>query len=243
MQKVSIPMSPEFYYLITGASSGIGYATALHLATNPSNCILALARSGGKLQTLAQAAIHKNIKPIPFDLENGKTEHLIQDLQKNGVTHLNAIIHNAGMLVNRGFADITAAELTRCYQVNVFSPFLVTQALLPFLRKAGRTHVVHISSVGGVQGSVKFPGLSAYSSSKGALSVLTECLATELSEDKISVNCLALGAVQTEMLSAAFPGYEAPLKAEQMGEFVSWFTLNGHRFFNGKILPVALSTP
>jgi NAD(P)-dependent dehydrogenase (short-subunit alcohol dehydrogenase family) len=105
------------------------------------------------------------------------------------------------------------------------------------------SHIVNISSMGGFQGSAKYKGLSYYSASKAALACLTECLATEFTEFGISVNCLALGAVQTEMLDEAFPGYKAPVDAKQMAEFISGFALTGHKFFNGKILPVALGNP
>lgn len=235
-------MPAKFYYLVTGASSGIGYATALELSHNPDTTVIALARSADKLQTLKEAS-GKKITTIVFDLENDEPSVLATRLNELGVEHLNGIIHNAGFLVNRPFTDITKSELEQCYRINVFAPYLITQALLPFLRQSSSAHIVHISSVGGIQGSVKFPGLSAYSSSKGALSVLTECLATEFSESNIRFNCLALGAVQTEMLSQAFPGYKAPLQSHEMAGFITWFIKNGHQFFNGKILPVALSTP
>jgi hypothetical protein len=57
------------------------------------------------------------------------------------------------------------------------------------------------------------------------------------------MNCLCLGAAQTEMLEAAFPGYQAPVSAAEMAEFIGDFALNGSRWMNGKILPVSLSTP
>ena len=97
--------------------------------------------------------------------------------------------------------------------------------------------------MGGINGTSKFAGLAAYSSSKGALSILTECLAEEFKNENIKVNALALGSVQTEMFSKAFPDFKAPLTSQQMGEYVAWFAMNGRKFFNGKILPVALSTP
>jgi NAD(P)-dependent dehydrogenase (short-subunit alcohol dehydrogenase family) len=106
-----------------------------------------------------------------------------------------------------------------------------------------KTHIVNISSIGGFQGSVKFPGLSAYSSSKAALVCLTECLAEEFKDKNIAFNCLALGAVQTDMLNEAFPGYKAPVSASSMASFVTDFVLKAHHFMNGKIIPVSLSTP
>jgi NAD(P)-dependent dehydrogenase (short-subunit alcohol dehydrogenase family) len=85
--------------------------------------------------------------------------------------------------------------------------------------------------------------LAAYSSAKGALSILTECMAEEFKDQNISVNCLALGAVQTQMLETAFPGIQAPVDADTMGMYLANFALNGHLVYNGKVLPVSLSTP
>jgi NAD(P)-dependent dehydrogenase (short-subunit alcohol dehydrogenase family) len=97
--------------------------------------------------------------------------------------------------------------------------------------------------MGGFQGSAKYKGLSYYSASKAALACLSECLAAEFATSGINVNCLALGAVQTEMLEEAFPGYKAPVDAKTMARFISDFALNGHKFFNGKVLPVAIDNP
>ena len=123
------------------------------------------------------------------------------------------------------------------------APVLLIQSLLDLLRKSREAHVVNISSMGGVQGSKKFPGLSAYSASKAALQVLTECLAEEFKEENIAFNSLALGAVQTDMLAETFPGYKAPLKASEMAEFIADFAINGRRFYRGKTVQVSLSTP
>jgi NAD(P)-dependent dehydrogenase (short-subunit alcohol dehydrogenase family) len=72
---------------------------------------------------------------------------------------------------------------------------------------------------------------------------ITECFAEELKERKISVNCLCLGSVQTEMFSAAFPSFNAALKPEEMGAYIARFALEGNKFFNGKIIPVSSTTP
>jgi NAD(P)-dependent dehydrogenase (short-subunit alcohol dehydrogenase family) len=151
------------------------------------------------------------------------------------------LIHNAGSLINKSFAETTDEEFESVYRVNVFSVASLTRYLLPIINPKG--HVVNISSMGGIQGSSKFPGLSAYSSSKGALITLTEMLAEEYAKTGPSFNALALGAVQTEMLSEAFPGYEAPITAKQMGSYILDFGLNGNQFYNGKVLPVSSSTP
>lgn len=156
---------------------------------------------------------------------------------------MDILINNAGQLICKPFTALNDEDWQNVYSTNIFGPVRLIRLLLPLLEQSDLAHVLNIGSMGGVQGSSKFAGLSAYSSSKAALANLTECLAEEWRNTRIRTNCLALGAVQTEMLATAFPGYEAPLSSENMGQFVAWFATQGHRFFNGKILPVALSTP
>jgi NAD(P)-dependent dehydrogenase (short-subunit alcohol dehydrogenase family) len=126
-------------------------------------------------------------------------------------------------------------------QSNFIGHVRIIQSLYKYMH-AG-SHILNIGSMGGFQGSSKFVGLSAYSASKAALHTLTECLAQEFAEKGIAVNCLALGSAQTEMLEKAFPGYQSPVMAFEMGKYIADFALTGHKFFNGKVLPVALSTP
>ncbi len=229
--------------LITGASKGIGFETVKQLAAMPGNLVIAVSRNTAPLVKLATDGHTHSVLPLKADITNPlHRKKIAQTLRSLGLP-LDVLIHNAGEIVNKPFEKITEKELQSVYTTNVFAPFLLTQALLPFFNNRLRAHVVNISSMGGFQGSAKFPGLSAYSSSKSALSGLTECLAEELKNKNISVNCLAIGAVQTEMLQRAFPGYKAPLKPQQMATFVSDFALNGHRYFNGKIIPVSSTTP
>ena len=231
--------------LITGASRGIGYETVLALAANPDNSILALSRNKTALRTL-HAEAHARYPParvttLNYDLTDPAPDALIMAIEAQG--GLDVLINNAGELVNEPFDQLTLADWRRVYEVNLFGVVALTQTVLPYLENSPFAHVVNIGSMGGVQGSSKFPGLSAYSSSKAALANLTECLAEEWKDRQIAVNCLALGAVQTEMLAEAFPGYQAPLSSADMGSFLAWFAVEGRRFFNGKILPVAVSTP
>jgi len=151
------------------------------------------------------------------------------------------LINNSGYLVSKPFKQLTTEDFRESYEVNVFGAAALTQAVLPFMKKEG--HVVNISSMGGVQGSLKFPGLAAYSSSKGAIITLTELLAEEYKETGPSFNVLALGAVQTEMLEEAFPGFKAPISAEGMAQYIMNFSLTGNKYYNGKIMEVSSSTP
>ena len=162
-------------------------------------------------------------------------------LKEKGWKHVDILINNSGYLVNKPFSELSLEDFKQSYDVNVFGVFSLTQAMLPFFKKS--SHVVNISSMGGVQGSAKFPGLAAYSSSKGALITLTELLAEEFKQTGPSFNVLALGAVQTQMLEEAFPEYKAPLTAAQMAQYIIDFSLTGNTFYNGKVLEVSSSTP
>ena len=225
--------------LITGASKGIGYATALYFAQQ-GHKVFALARSESKLNKLAKEATTGEIIPIAIDLTSQEEVDALSETLGDD-TYIDILINNAGALINKSFTDTEIEEWMYQLQVNLLAPVRLIKGIKNLLGKG--SHIVNISSMGGFQGSAKFPGLAAYSASKGALSILSECLSTEFSEDGIAVNCLCLGAVQTEMLNEAFPGYEAPTQPDEMGKFIADFSLNAHSFINGKIIPVALNNP
>jgi len=225
--------------LITGASRGMGWDVALELA-NKGHSILVTARNEERLRELAKQA-GDQCEALPLDLTHADQTPLREAINRLG--GVDTIINNAGALISKPFEELADPEWQSLFEVNFFGVVRLLRSCLPFLEQSPNAHVLNISSMGGYQGSSKFPGLSAYSASKGALSILSECLAEEWKEKGIRVNCLALGAVQTEMLEEAFPGLKAPLQSAEMAEFISWFALSGHRFFNGKVLPVSVSTP
>ena len=231
--------------VITGASKGIGFETARFLAANYSCKVFAISRDLSGLNDLdrtCESVSGKGIlRTFPFDLLSGRINEVLLPGIRSFMPEINILVNNAGVLVNKPFQDLTEADFNLMFGTNVKAAFLLSQALVP-LMSAG-SHIVNIGSMGGFQGSVKFSGLSLYSASKGSLAILTECLAEELKDRKISVNCLALGSAQTEMLSQAFPGYKAPLSAHEMAEFIAEFAVRGHNWFNGKVLPVSINTP
>jgi len=231
--------------IITGASRGIGYELVKCFAVDKGNRIVALARSKDKLEMLDEEISAFNTDDrfdfLNFDLAGDDYKDVLIPFIKEKLGMVDILVNNAGLLITKNFDQFTDEDFDRIFNVNVKSIFRLVRELLPCF--AAPSHIVNISSMGGVQGSSKFAGLSLYSASKGALNVLTECLAEELKENKISANALALGAVQTEMLAEAFPGYNAPLQADEMASFIKDFALHGPRFFNGKVLPVSVSTP
>lgn len=221
--------------LITGAGKGIGFELTRLLSVK--HKVIAISRNIKPLQKLNTA----NISPISFDILSLNFSDLLIPFIKQHFQKIDIIINNAGVLINKPFETISPADYDLMFNTNVKAPYFMVQNLLPLLNPD--SHIVNISSMGGFQGSAKFPGLSAYSASKGALSILSECLAEELKEKRISVNCLCLGAVQTEMLEQAFPGLNAPVSASDIAPYIADFALNAHKFINGKIIPVSLSTP
>lgn len=228
--------------VITGAGKGIGLATVKELLKNNKNVILAISRNIEQLTALQKQ--HNNVIPIQFDLVNENINSSLLPKIKLHVGNINVLVNNAGSLVNKPFETISTTELESVYKTNVIAPFYLTQQLMPLIQQSqGLQHIVNISSIGGITGTSKFPGLSAYSSSKAALAVLTEVLASEYANTNIKFNCLALGAVQTEMLSLAFPSYTAPITPEQIAVFIADFALNGAKYFNGKVIPVSKSNP
>ena len=221
--------------LITGTSRGIGFEL-VRVFSGLGHRVISLSRNIQPIKDLDLPGVLS----ISCDLTNnddlGKLEKYFRD---NDIT-IDILINNAGAIVNKPFMEITTRDFQSVYNTNVFAVVRLIQLVLPFMKDG---HVVNISSMGGVQGSSKFPGLAAYSSSKGALITLTEVLAEEFKENGPAFNVLALGAVQTEMLEEAFPGYKAPLQPEDMARYIAEFSLNGNKYYNGKVLQVSSSTP
>jgi short-subunit dehydrogenase len=222
--------------VIVGASRGIGSELVKNFASKGYH-VFALSRDLDKM--VAAFKDFQNVTPFQFDLTEG-IDIQIKEFSKK-ISQINILINNAGYLVNKPFETIRHADFQLSYQINVIGVMETVQGMMKLLAKDA--HIVNISSMGGFQGSVKFSGLSAYSTSKAALCSFTELFSEEYKNTELAMNCLCLGAVQTEMLEEAFPGYQAPTSPQEMATFISDFALTGNRYFKGKILPVSLSTP
>lgn len=233
--------------VITGASRGIGFHLSQQFARSGAKKIIGISRNYKQLCLLKEICHEKypntEFLAVAYDLQGiTQNEPQLAGLIKQNVSSVDILINNAGLLNAKPFESASADDIMRVFNVNYFGPALLVKNLMPLLKNS-HGHVVNITSMGGFQGSAKFKGLSHYSASKAALTVLTECLAEEYKKDGVSFNALALGSVQTDMLEEAFPGIQAPLSPEEAAAFIADFAINGKKYFNGKVLPVSLSTP
>ena len=220
--------------IITGTSSGIGLELVKIYSKNGYK-VISLSRSDLPAKGLV------GVEHINFDISKKESLVNLINLVKNKYKKIDILINNAGKLINKSFKDLSKDDLYDIYDVNVFGVISLIQSLLPFFKKD--SHVVNISSIGGISGSSKFPGLTAYSSSKGALNILTEVLAEEFKESGPKFNSLSLGSVNTPMLNKAFPGYKAQVNPNEMASFIFDFANNSSKVFNGKVIPVSSSNP
>lgn len=228
--------------VISGAGKGLGAALTKAFASEAGHTVFAFSRNTDALKqwALQNPDLPSNLVIDNLDLQKTSPAEIAATIQKS-LSTVDILINNAGFLVAKPFAETNPEDFDAMMEVNVKAVYFLIQKLLPAFTSG--SHIVNIGSMGGFAGSKKFNGISAYSITKGALATLSECLAEELAPMKIKVNCLAMGAVQTEMLAQAFPGYKAPLQPGEMASFIKSFALTAHHFLNGKVIPLSLSTP
>jgi NAD(P)-dependent dehydrogenase (short-subunit alcohol dehydrogenase family) len=226
--------------IVNGGTRGIGREIVDNLSQDPNNMIFVTGRNEEILKNISSK--YSNVRTCSIDMSHFDNQIIsFEEALLAYFKKVDILINLAGILIAKDFIDMTNSEARLIMETNFFGPAALIRMVKPIMPSG--SHIVNVSSMGGFQGSEKYKGLSYYSASKAALACLTECLANEFSIQGISVNCLAIGAVQTEMLNEAFPGYKAPVSAKQMAAFISGFALTGHSFFNGKILPVAIGNP
>ena len=225
--------------VITGGAQGFGLEIAKNfLLSGAKVYIWDIDKS--ELEKASKLLNNENLKYNIVDVTKfDEIKKTVDEIIKSN--KIDILINNAGYLVNKPFNETTLEDFQTVYSTNVFSVAMLIKNTIDFMESG--SNVLNISSIGGIQGSVKFPGLSAYSSSKGALNILTEMLAEEYKDRGIHFNSLALGSVQTKMLEKAFPNFTASTSALEMAEYIYNFSTNGYRLMNGKVISVSSTTP
>tara|TARA_A100001015_G_scaffold282276_1_gene346382 strand:- start:437 stop:1108 length:672 start_codon:yes stop_codon:yes gene_type:complete len=216
--------------IITGTSSGLGFELVNKFIAENYN-IISLSRSTCSIKSSL-------VEHCNFDITNPKSISELKKLIQSKYKTIDILINNAGILINKPFVELSKKEFISVYDVNFFGVIELIKGILPFFKS--KSQIINISSIGGINGTNKFKGLSAYSSSKGALNILTEVLAEEFKETGPVINSLCLGSVQTKMLEQAFPGYKAQVQPREMANFIYDFSQSGGKVFNGKIIPISL---
>lgn len=230
----------DYTVCITGTSRGLGYALVEAFLKKTQFQIAAITGNGAVLNSKLEGITgRERVRIIEASISEFEGRGEIKR-QISGMPPLKIVIHNAGKLLLKPFLEISEAELAAVYKVNVFAPFHLTQVLMPFMEGC---HTIHISSVGGVEGSLKFAGLSAYSTSKAALNCLTEMLSEEFKATDHVFNCLAMGSVATEMFRKAFPGASASATPEQMAAYIVGYAIEAPKVMRGKIISLSVSNP
>lgn len=190
--------------VITGASRGLGFASAAHLYRRGWQVVAAMRSPETGLQALRQATgaseDDTRLIGIPLDLTDAASVAAAAKAIEAAVGAPYAVVHNAGISA-AGMAEETPAELwERMFATSVFGPVALTNALLPAMRAAGRGRIVLVSSAGGVRG---MPTTAAYSAAKGALERWGESLANEIAPFGLGVTVLVTGTYDTEIITDA----------------------------------------
>jgi NAD(P)-dependent dehydrogenase (short-subunit alcohol dehydrogenase family) len=206
--------------VVTGASRGIGAATAEAVAAAGAHVVLA-ARDRKALDGIA-ARIRDcggEATPVPTDVSD------VDDVERlfavaEGVGSLATLVCAAGVLRSVPFAQTTPETWEETLGVNLTGPFLCCRAAFTAMRKRGEGRIVNIASLSGVYATEKFPGLTAYNVSKYGVIGLTEAIAAEGKEHGISAICLSPGAVDTQMLRQANPALRPGLTPDDVAELI-----------------------
>lgn len=223
---------------ISGISGGIG-RELVNAYLKSGDSIIAATRNADSIAS--EFHDNANVQIIEYDfLKDPESFHTkIKDVTNQSV---DVVVNNAGLLCKDSLEDIQLDNAIDMYKVNALMPMYITRSLLFGEKLVDGGLVINIGSMGGFQGTQKFGGLAAYSMSKAALVALTECMAAEWKE-RLFVNCLCLGAVNTDMLKTAFPDYRAPISDVQMANFIQHFSRYSAKTMSGCIIPVAISNP
>jgi len=219
------PVSPTRWLagrlaVVTGASRGIGAATAAAVAAAGAHVVLA-ARDRQALDGVARRIKDAGgqATPVPTDVSNeAAVERLFAEV--TGVGQLGALVCAAGVLTPAPFAETTSTTWDETLGVNLTGAFLCCRAAFTAMVPAGEGRIVNIGSLSGVYATEKFPGLAAYNVSKYGVIGLTEAIAVEGREHGISAICLSPGAVDTEMLRRANPALRPGLTPDNVAELI-----------------------
>jgi NAD(P)-dependent dehydrogenase (short-subunit alcohol dehydrogenase family) len=218
--------------VVTGASSGIGAATAEMLAARGARVAI-LARSGTKLRQLADR-FGDRMLAVTGDVASLEDVERLFSATESRFGKCDVLVNNAGLIDVAPLVDTTFEQWRRMFAVNVDAIFLACRRALPSMLERGAGAIVNVASISGVPGPDKFPGWVSYCASKGAVISLTEALAVEVKGRGVRVNCVSPGSVDTAMWAEASGGAPASMTAQEVAETILFLASSRSRPINGQ---------
>jgi 3-oxoacyl-[acyl-carrier protein] reductase len=212
--------------ILTGASRGIGRATALELGRRNVELTL-IGRPSTKLDEVAKQT---NAHVVHWDLAEGAHAAAAgKETLRAGTP--NIVIHNAGVIERASIEETSLESYDRQMAINLRAPFLLTRELLPAMKRAGSGRFLFIGSIAGTVGTAR---ASVYCASKWGLTGLMKSLAAELSGTGLSSVALLPGSVDTEMLAGS--GFAPRMTAEDVARTIAWYALEAPLAHNGGVV-------
>ncbi|MGN6185042.1 MAG: SDR family NAD(P)-dependent oxidoreductase [Thermoanaerobaculia bacterium] len=222
--------------IVTGASSGIGRATAELLAQRGARVAIC-ARSADVLHDIASRHGDRMIA-VTGDVSDLAVVERLFSMTESRFGKCSILVNNAGMIDVAPLVDTTLEQWQRMFDVNVHAIFLACRRSLPSMLERGEGAIVNVASISGIVGPEKFPGFVSYCASKGAVISLTESLAVEVKSRGVRVNSVSPGSVDTPMWAAASGGAPASMTPAEVAEAILFLASDRSRPMNGQNLNV-----
>ncbi len=231
--------------LITGGSKGIGAAIAKRFAEAGMNVVIHYLKSHESANETARTCLQHDVKVLTISADLRSKEQIYRmrsKLEEHGMMP-DILVNNAGVSHYGLLSDVTEEEWDDVMNINLKSAFLCTQAFIPFMlaQKSGR--VINVSSIWGISGA---SCEVVYATAKGGLNAFTKSLAKELAPSGITVNAVAPGAVETDMLQGFDAGEKDSMQQaipagrfaqpEEIASLVYFISLPESGYINGQII-------
>ena len=225
--------------IITGAGRGIGRAAAIRFAREGARVVL-FSRTAATLAQVAREIEGEGHPVLSFAGDVSSEEDVVSLFQRVMETYgrVDALLNCAGIVAVKPFVEMDAATWDRVINVNLRGTFLCCREAFRIMAEQRAGVIINFSSLSGVKGVEKFPGLSAYNVSKAGVASLTEILAVEGKPHNIRVCAVSPGAVDTEMLRQAAPHLRAVMTPDDMAEILLFLAGDSGRMLSGTNLEI-----